>query len=90
MSRTIEGVPTSLTREQYIHLIESVGFTASRLRSLEFAAEGIYAEVIEFDAENRPVFDDTRGEARTAVNRVFIPVDGEQPKRDGFVEDGAA
>ena len=70
--KTITGVPESLTREQYVSLIESVGFDVKDLRSLEFRMDGIYAEVMDRDESGRLHLDEARDEVVT--NRVFIPV----------------
>ena len=70
--KTITGVPESLTREQYVSLIESVGFDVKDLRTLEFRMDGIYAEVMDRDESGRLHLDAARDEVVT--NRVFIPV----------------
>jgi hypothetical protein len=70
--KTVVGVPESLTREQYVSLIESVGFEAKHLRSLEFRMDGIYAEVMDLK-DGKPHFG-VGNDVRLATNRVFIPV----------------
>lgn len=70
--KTIHAVPESLTREQYLSLIEPLGFDVKTLRSLEFRMDGVYAEVMERDASGHLVLDRDRDEV--VVNRVFIPV----------------
>jgi hypothetical protein len=69
--KTVVGVPESLTREQYVSLIESVGFEAKHLRSLEFRMDGIYAEVMDLKDGKPHIVPDTE---ELAINRVFIPV----------------
>ena len=70
--KAIDGVPESLTREQYVSLIESVGFEAKFLRSLEFRMDGIYADVMERGEGDGVLLD--RGSDEVVMNRVFIPV----------------
>lgn len=76
--KTITAVPESITRADYLRLIESVGFEANRLRSLEFRRDGIYASVIEdpivFDEGTERVEEDGIRMADPAISRVFIPV----------------
>ena len=45
MSKTIKGVPDSISRADYTGLIESVGFEARYLSSLTFHPNSIEAEV---------------------------------------------
>jgi len=70
--KTIPGVPESLTREQYMSLVESVGFDGKYLRSLEFRIDGIYAEVFERNEKGNLVLDTKLDEP--VINRVYIPV----------------
>lgn len=65
----VEGVPESLTREQYLSLIRSVGFDPRELKSLEFRMEGIYATVRTNRIEMAPDEPDVE-----ATHRVYIPV----------------
>lgn len=69
--KTIAAVPESLTQDQYTSLIESVGFVAKDLRSLEFRTDGIYANVIERNERGFAVLD---RDADEVVTKVFIPV----------------
>jgi len=71
VSKTIE-VPESLTREQYLHLIRSVGFAPEALISLEFRADGVYAETFDLDESGRKRIDRTKGEV--VKNTTFVPV----------------
>jgi hypothetical protein len=70
--KKIDGVPESITRAEYVALIESVGLDVKDLRSLEFRLDGIYADVYDRDDEGRLRIDVQRDEA--IVNRVYIPV----------------
>lgn len=81
--KTIVGVPESLTRAQYLGLIESVGFDVQRIRNLTFATDGIYAEVLEHNAADTGVLIDNtvshcpgcgNPQDGAVVNKVFIPV----------------
>lgn len=78
MAITIPGIPDSITRADYLRLIESVGLDPMRLRSLEFRMDGIYAEV----KASRPGKDENpvdlidEGRMEVATHRVYIRVDG--------------
>jgi hypothetical protein len=73
--KTIAGVPESLTRAQYLSLIESVGFDIKHLRSLEYKYDGIYAEVFDVnEAGNHYTVLGAGTEEDIAMHRVFIPV----------------
>lgn len=71
MSVHIDGIPESITRDDYRTLIESVGLTVEALASLEFRPDGIYAEVIARDENGKMIAD---GED-VARHRVFIKVE---------------
>lgn len=45
MATTINGVPESISRADYLRLIESIGLNPNRLTMLEFRMDGIYADV---------------------------------------------
>ena len=68
---TIEAVPESITREQYLSLLTAVGFDPNELRLLEFRTDGIYAEVYDLN-ENGNRHSDNAGDI--VINRIFIPV----------------
>lgn len=85
MSKAIEGVPESFTREQYVALFDAVGLSPYNIMSLEFRAEGVYAVVFERDAEGQRILIDHTGEdGGWAKHRIFIPVEGGLPKREDF------
>lgn len=67
----VDGVPESISRVDYLRLIESVGFKVKDLRSLEFTTNGIYAEAYATDAEGRLIADGDEA----AVHRVFVRVE---------------
>lgn len=73
MAKTITGVPESITRDQYLSLINSVGFDANEIRELTFATDGIHAEVFERDTNGHPRIDDDG--MSVVINSVFIPVE---------------
>jgi hypothetical protein len=70
--KQIDGVPESITRADYLALIESVGLDVKDLRSLEFRMDGIYAEVRARGADGKLVIDVGRDEM--ATHRIYIPV----------------
>lgn len=53
MSKTIPGVPESLTREQYLSFFTAAGIDPSNTVSLRFLPKGIEAIVWERDSEGR-------------------------------------
>lgn len=71
-SKTISAVPESITRADYAALMERFGFVASDISSLRFAADGVYAEVIERDADDAPRVDGDH----LALTTVYVPVEG--------------
>ncbi|TDE02833.1 hypothetical protein [Jiangella asiatica] len=83
MSKVIEGVPESISREDYLRLIASAGFDVNELRSLKFGYDGIYAEVIDRDNAGQPRYEGeaVAGESGTVINTVYIPVQDEEPGR---------
>lgn len=82
MSKTIEGIPESFTREQYVALFDAVGLSPYDLVSLEFRAEGVYAEVFERDTTGKRIF--SQHDGGFAKHRIFIPVEGGMPRREEF------
>jgi predicted xylose isomerase-like sugar epimerase len=77
VTKSIPGVPESITRAQYLGLIESLGFDVLHLRSLEFSADGIRAVVIAIHPDGRHVIDAAND--TVAEHSIFIPV-VEDPK----------
>lgn len=69
----IPGIPESITRDKYRTLLSAAGLVAEDLRSLEFRADGIYAEVLAKDESGRTRID--RANNEVVIHRVFIPVD---------------
>lgn len=49
--KKIEGVPESITREQYLDLMRAAGFEPDDLYSLTFRPDGIYATALPRDPE---------------------------------------
>lgn len=78
MSITIDGVPESLTRQQYTDLIAAVGFDPHNLASLTFSHVGIHAVVFARGEDGKRVIDEA-GEG-LAKHDVFIPVKDEDAK----------
>jgi hypothetical protein len=68
--KKIDGVPESITRAEYVGLIESIGLDPLLTRSLEFSHDGIYAQVTERDDDGKPVLDGYD----LAIHKVFIRV----------------
>ena len=68
---TLPGIPESIMRDDYLRLIEGVGFKVDDLVSLEFKTEGIYAEVYASDAKGRYIVDGDE----PATHRVFIRIE---------------
>lgn len=75
MSITIPGVPESLTRAEYVALVEGAGFTATEVNALRFTPRGIYATLLvrNADGEQIPV-DATSKKIKTAKHTVFVKV----------------
>lgn len=86
MSKTIEGIPESFTRGQYLSFFEAVGVSPSRVQHMEFAHEGVYVTVFEMREDGSRVIN----REGTVTHRVFVPVvdavDGTWPKplREGY------
>jgi len=78
VTKIIEGVPESLTREQYVGLIESVGVDPDTLIEMNFKPDGIYATVAAEDGAGYAVPDDSADEFSIMTHKVYVPVtDGE-------------
>ncbi len=73
VSKTIQGVPESITRQQYVDLVRAVGFDTAAVMSLEFAVDGIHA-IVKERKDGRDVIDLSRNGVVT--NHVYIPVEG--------------
>ena len=69
--KTIAAVPESITRQQYIELIESLGFNPNDLRHMTFTLGGIFADVLSRD-ENGKLMEG--GPNEIATHRVHIPI----------------
>lgn len=71
MSGVIPGVPKTITRDEYLALVRAVGFQTKDLVSLEFKADGIYAEVFAKAADGNRGVDGTS----PATHRVYVRVE---------------
>lgn len=72
MSKTIPGVPESLTREQFTSLFTAVGIKPEDTKELVFRPGGIYATVYERTPEGRRLLhEDGSG---CVTHEIFIPV----------------
>ena len=69
-NKIIEGVPESISRQQYLAMIEAVGFNVKKLRTLEFRADGVYATIKASGPDGRDVLE--RNEI--AEHKVYVPV----------------
>jgi hypothetical protein len=69
--KTIAAVPESITRQQYIELIESLGFNPNDLRHMAFGLGGIFAEVVSRD-ENGKLMHGAPNEI--ATHTIHIPI----------------
>jgi hypothetical protein len=67
----LEGVPASISHEDYLGLMRAVGLDPKNLRHLEFQRDGIYAEVVARNPEGHLLLDDDN---ELATHKVFIPV----------------
>ncbi|KAA0979881.1 hypothetical protein FQ154_01605 [Paeniglutamicibacter gangotriensis] len=76
MSKTIPGVPESVTREQWLSFFTAAGITPELTKSLRFEPEGIYATVFEAGPEGRRIVTDSNGYAK---HEIFIPINDETP-----------
>ena len=70
MSKTIPGVPESVTREQWLSFFTAVGITPELTKSLCFEPEGIYATVFEVGPEGHRILTNDS----FAKHTIFIPV----------------
>lgn len=68
----IPGVPESITRTEYLALIEATGIDPKDVRKLEFRADGIYAEVHARSGNGSMMIASATDEI--VIHRVFIPV----------------
>lgn len=75
MSKCIEGVPESISRADYVRLIESAGFDPESLLELRFGIDGIYAKVEARDKDGGIIFAPVPGdEFNTVCHEVFIAI----------------
>jgi len=73
MSKVIEGVPESISRDAYVALFASVGIDAKNTVELSFRPDGIYAMVFERSENGAMVIDAVEGCA--VKNAIYIPVE---------------
>lgn len=73
MSKQIQGVPESITRQRYIDLIASIGLDARELYSLRFESDHIFAVVKARNANGQQYFDDGAAN-EVAKHHISIPV----------------
>jgi hypothetical protein len=71
VAMTIESVPESITRADYVSLIAAAGVKPEDTVSLEFRTDGIYAVVFAKDESGNRVVDPADGFCK---HTVFIPV----------------
>lgn len=71
MSKTIPGVPESITREQYIALHDAAGIDPRQTLELSFKADGIHATVFALNFDGKRAYDPNVGFAK---HTIFIPV----------------
>ena len=70
MAKTIQGIPESITRDAYLRMFDGLGVDAAQIKEIRFAADGIYASVIERDERGAFRIDGDH----LAVSEIFIPV----------------
>lgn len=73
-SVSIDAVPESISREDYVWMLAAVGLNPCDLTEVRFSTKGVYATVFARDAEGRRILDRVDGEDRIAKHEVFIPV----------------
>lgn len=76
---SLPGVPESITRKEYLGLIEQLGFDINHLLSLTFERDGIYAEVLATDDNGHHYTAD--GE-NAATHPVCVRVVDEEPESE--------
>ena len=72
---TIEGIPESITREQYLDLFRSLNIDPAEVLSLRFAWNGIQAEVFATDDHGLRIMNAFSKEPGYAKHSLFIRVD---------------
>lgn len=73
MSKTIEGVPEFLTREQYLAPLAAIGFAPDVVKEIRYASDGIHALVFALDADGKKrIHPGAPGGYHK--HRVFIPI----------------
>lgn len=83
MSKTIQSVPDSISRADYIAMFEQYGFTPEDVKSLSFDPDGIRAVVFDRDERGcRFIANRATAEGGFAKHDVFIPVHDEEPTND--------
>lgn len=75
MSKTIDGVPEFITREQYLSLFEACGFTPENVYEVRMAPDGVHALVGAKDPEHGGLtLDPSSRPPKFYKHRIFIPV----------------
>lgn len=73
MSKTIPGVPESITRDAYRKLFDAVGIDPRNTIELMFCTDGIYATTFALNEDGHRVIDPINGPMNNAI---YIPVEG--------------
>lgn len=77
MSKVINGVPESLTREQFTQIIRSFGFEPTHLTELTLDATGVHAVVFDFKEDgSRHLLKDGSGYAKSNVHIPLFDPEG--------------
>ena len=75
MTLEIEGVPASVTRQQVVDLLATLGIDANRIprwSGVHIGIDAIRCTVLALDSDGRPFADD---EGNVATHELMIPVE---------------
>lgn len=82
--KKIEGVPESITRDEYLSLFRPFGLDPSNCASVELRPDGLYATVFALDDESKRKIDRVTTSVENGIaiggyykHRIFIPVASE-------------
>lgn len=83
--KKIEGVPESITRDEYLSLFRAFGLDPSNCQSVEMKQDGVYATVFALDGESKRSIDSVTTSVEDGIavggyykHRIFIPVAGKE------------
>lgn len=79
----IEGIPETITRQQYVETIRGLGIDPEQLLELRWDHQGIHAVVYALNKDGMRFATGNRPNRRPATHKLFIRVEDEPQVEEG-------